>query len=217
MTADPGNRVLRAKDRIRLPALRWWQWRRFTSALAGLSILVAACSAGATGSTTTTVTTPATSPSTAVVCDAPTPLFPVAAVRDGPAGSCREWIDKSHGRAVNATTGSATIWSRRTEYGTALVVGAVHTLGLGWFGEADSPVTESMVNPGDLVGVARLFLIRPAGNKKPRQAGHEANPLNNLIHCLLVSRFPERSHFALGLLTDLSPSVFQELRLDSPL
>jgi len=129
-----------------------------------LSILVAACSAGATGSATTTATILATSAPTPVACDAPTPLFPVAAVRDGPAGSCQEWIERSQGRTVNATTGSATIWSRRSEYGTALVVGAVHTLGLGWFGEADSPVTESMVNPGDLVGVARLFLIRPDGS-----------------------------------------------------
>jgi hypothetical protein len=73
-------------------------------------------------------------------------------------------LDKSYGRVVRGSTGSATIWSRRTGYGTALVVGAVHTLGLGWFGAADAAVTESLVDPGDLVGVPRLFLIRSDGS-----------------------------------------------------
>ncbi len=75
-----------------------------------------------------------------------------------------EWVDRSYGRAVRGSTASATIWSRRSEYGTALIVGAVHTLGLGWFGPADTAVSESIVDPGERVGVARLFLIRPDGS-----------------------------------------------------
>ena len=127
-------------------------------------MLFAACSADATGTTTTTVATPATSAPPPVACDRPTSLFLVEAVLDGPAGSCLEWVDRSYGRAVQGSTGSATVWSRRSEYGTALVVGAVHSLGLGWFGAAGTAVTESMVNPGDLTGVPRLFLIRPDGS-----------------------------------------------------
>ena len=127
-------------------------------------MLVAACSSGAAGSTTTTVTTPATSTPTPVACDRPTPLFRVEAVLDGTDGSCLEWVDTSYGRAVQVSTGSATVWSRRSEYGTALVVGAVHSLGLGWLGAADTAVTESMVNPADMIGVPRLFLIRPDGS-----------------------------------------------------
>jgi len=75
-----------------------------------------------------------------------------------------EWVDRSYGRAVLGSTGSAAIWTRRTEYGAALIVGAVHTLGLGWFGPADTTVAESMVNPGDQIGIPRLFLIRPDGS-----------------------------------------------------
>ena len=43
-------------------------------------------------------------------------------------------------------------------------MGALHTLGLGWFGTADIAVSESIVNPDELTGVPRLFLIRPDGS-----------------------------------------------------
>jgi hypothetical protein len=127
-------------------------------------MLIAACSADASSSTTTTVTIPATSGPAPVACDHPTPLFPVEAVLNGPDGPCLEWVDKSYGRVAQGSTGSATIWSRRSEYGNALVVGAVHTLGLGWLGAADTAVVEAMVNPGNLTGIPRLFLIRPDGS-----------------------------------------------------
>jgi hypothetical protein len=129
-----------------------------------MSMLVAACSGDATGSTTTNVTIPTTSAPSPAGCDQPTPLFPIEAVLEGPDGPCLEWVNKSYGRVAQGSTGSATIWSRRSESGTALVVGAVHTLGLGWLGAADTAVTESMVNPGGLTGIPRLFLIRPDGS-----------------------------------------------------
>ncbi len=100
---------------------------------------------------------------TPVGCDDVSPLFAVEEVLDGAGGSCREWVDSSFGRAVRGSTGSASIWSRRSEYGTVLVVGAVHTLGEGWFGPSDTAVMESIVNPEDQTGVPRLFLIRPDG------------------------------------------------------
>ena len=101
---------------------------------------------------------------TAVACDDVTALFAVEAVLDGSGGSCREWVDISLGRAVRGSTGSASIWSGRSEHGTALVVGAVHTLGQGWFGPADTTVVESIVNPENQTGVARLFLMRKDGS-----------------------------------------------------
>jgi hypothetical protein len=69
-----------------------------------------------------------------------------------------------YGRAILGTTGSATVWSRRTETGTALIVGAVHTLGEGWFGGSNTPVAESIVDPGSWTGVPRLFLVLPDGS-----------------------------------------------------
>ena len=97
-------------------------------------------------------------------CDDVSPLFVVEEVLDGAGGSCREWVDSSFGRAVRGSRGSASIWSRRSEHGTVLVVGAVHTLGEGWFGPSDTAVMESIVNPEDQIGVPRLFLIRPDGS-----------------------------------------------------
>jgi hypothetical protein len=128
-------------------------------------MIVAACSDGPNGNdpSTTTATTLVTSAPVPDSCDDLTSLFPVDSVLESPSGSCLEWVNRSYGRAIQATTGSATIWSRRTEHGTALVVGAVHTLGEGWFGPSNTAVTESIVNPGSLTGIARLFLIRPDG------------------------------------------------------
>ncbi len=101
---------------------------------------------------------------TPVACDDVTALFAVEEVLDGARGSCREWVDSSLGRAVRGSTSSASIWSGRSEHGTVLVVGAVHTLGQGWFGPTDTAVVESIVNPEDQIGVPRLFLIRPDGS-----------------------------------------------------
>lgn len=141
--------------------------RTFGSWGVALSIVLAACSTGPSGdnpdTTTTTITIPTSSVSIPDACDNLTPLFAVVAVLESPSGSCFDWIDRSYGRIVQGSTGSATIWSRRSEHGTALVVGAVHTLGEGWFGPSNTAVSESIVNPESLTGVARLFLIRPDG------------------------------------------------------
>ena len=140
----------------------------FGSALVVVALVVAACSSGTAdddpGTTTATIAPTATSIPGPGGCDDVTALFSVEAVLDGPAGRCLDWVDRSYGRAVQGSTGSATIWSRRSDYGTALIVGALHTLGLGWFGPADIAVSESIVNPDELTGVPRLFLIRPDGS-----------------------------------------------------
>ena len=62
------------------------------------------------------------------------------------------------------STGSVSVWSRRTQHGTAVIVGAVHTLGQGWFGPADTAVAEAIVDPSSQMGVPRLFLLLPDGS-----------------------------------------------------
>jgi hypothetical protein len=64
---------------------------------------------------------------------------------------------------VLSSTGSASVWSRNTQHGTALVVGAVHTLGEGWFGPAGTPIEETVWDPGDQIGVLRLHVMLPDG------------------------------------------------------
>lgn len=68
------------------------------------------------------------------------------------------------GRAARGSTGSASVWSRRTGYGTPLVVGAIHTLGQGWFGPEGTDVSESISDPGEQIGVPRLYLVLPDGS-----------------------------------------------------
>lgn len=160
---------------------RWWQgdtvpigyWAgrrrlRASTLLAALmvAVLVLAGCSGSSGEDHTT-TAGAVSPSTIpppADCEEVTSLFPVASIRSTPDHPCLEWIELSIGRAVQGSTGSATVWSRRTENGTALIVGAVHTLGQGWFGAADADVPALMANPAEQTGVPRLFLLRPDGS-----------------------------------------------------
>jgi hypothetical protein len=172
-----------------------WRRIRFASWAIAVTLLVAACGGESIDSPdTTAATAPAPSAPIPGDCGQPTALFPVAAVLNETPGTCREWVERSYGRAVNASTASATIWSRRTEDGTALVVGATHTLGLGWFGDPDTAVPESMVDPGDMTGVPRLFLIRPDGSGPDDlaspwfglyNAAIVAERNNNLLHDLL--------------------------------
>ena len=100
----------------------------------------------------------------AVVCEDVTALFAVDVVLQSPGGSCWQWVDNSIGRAVQGSTGSASIWSQRSEHGTALIVGSVHTLGQGWFGPEDNAVAEAITNHEEQTGVARLFLTRADGS-----------------------------------------------------
>ena len=172
--------------RLALPALS------LTTAL----LVLAGCGGGAAPDPmdTTTATTPATSSPAITDCDGPTPLAPVTRFLDTAPQPCRVWVDAAYGRVVNATTGSATVWSRRTEHGTALVVGAVHTLGLGWLGAADTAVSESLQNPAETMGIPRLFLIRSDGSGLENLASPwfglynpaiAAERNNNLLHDLL--------------------------------
>ena len=131
--------------------------RRRPRAFRGLSIFAlaavlalggAACGGSSSDDLDAPATSVTTTPSTTVgrvpdACDEVTGLFPVAAVLDASGSPCGRWVDRSIGRAVRGSTGSASVWSRRTEHGTVLIVGAVHTLGQGWFGPADTAVADS--------------------------------------------------------------------------
>lgn len=135
--------------------------------LAAIALGAAGCSGGegsgvpTTRGATLTTTAPA---GPHVACTEPSPLFEVSAFRESPASDCEDWVERSIGRTVRASTGSASVWSRRTDNGTALIVGAVHTLGQGWFGPAGSEIPEAITDPGAQIGIPRLFLVLPDGS-----------------------------------------------------
>jgi hypothetical protein len=137
--------------------------RRAVALIATMVIAIASCSSGegGDGTSSTGSTTASTTAAAPVSCDRVTQLFAVA---DTPAGSCATWIDLAVGRAVNGSTGSATVWTRRTNHGTALIVGAVHTLGQGWFGTEGTAIEEAVIDPGAQTGIPRLFLWLPNGS-----------------------------------------------------
>ena len=135
-------------------------------ALAVLLASGAACSSGDGGAATTftSTTTPTTTSVLPDSCDRVTPIFAVADLGDGTATDCAEWIDRSSGRAVLGSVGSASVWSRSTGHGTALIVGAVHPLGEGWFGPSGTAVEQTVWDPAAQVGVLRLHLMLPDGS-----------------------------------------------------
>ncbi len=142
-------------------ALRGTTW-----ALAVLLASVSACASGDSGVATTFIatTTPTTTSLSPDSCDRITAVFLVADLADRPATDCATWIDRSSGRAVLGSVGSASVWSRSTGHGTALIVGAVHTLGEGWFGPGGTAVEETVWDPAAQVGVLRLHLMLPDGS-----------------------------------------------------
>ncbi len=97
-------------------------------------------------------------------CDDVTVLFSAEQVLAEPDGDCFAWVDAVHGRVVRQSVGSASIWSRRAEAGPGVLTGAVHTLGVGWFGPEGTDIPERMSNPADTTGVPRLFLFLPDGS-----------------------------------------------------
>ena len=65
------------------------------------------------------------------VCQPNIPLFSVKDALSDPTHPCREWVYMVQGRVTKNSFASASVWSLRTEAGTALVVSALHTLGEG--------------------------------------------------------------------------------------
>lgn len=152
--------------------------RHHTWIIAMLLVGASACSASDDASTTTSALPDS--------CNEVTTTFAAGAVTDAPTNDCREWISKSSGRAVLGSVGSASVWSRNTGNGTALIVGAVHTLGEGWFGPAGSAIEETLWDPADQIGVLRLYLRLPDGSA----TDPEASPLFMLYNPAIA---PERN------------------------
>ncbi|MHA2403958.1 MAG: hypothetical protein ACXADH_13265, partial [Candidatus Kariarchaeaceae archaeon] len=72
----------------------------------------------------------------------------------------REWVYKLQGRVPKNSQMSASIWSLRTDAGTALIVSAIHTLGEGYLGSGGSLIEERLGNPDEKPGASRIFLVK---------------------------------------------------------
>ncbi|MFW2338848.1 MAG: S1 family peptidase [Acidimicrobiia bacterium] len=143
-----------------------WNSRRVITTAIALTLALAGCGNDtSSGSAISTLPAPTTTArANTVSCDRATGLFAAASVVDPLDGWCGEWVDLARGRAIRGSTGSASLWTRRTEHGTALIVGAIHTLGQGWFGPENTAVEAQLVDPGAEMGVLRLFLSHPDGS-----------------------------------------------------
>ncbi len=94
------------------------------------------------------------------VCQPVTPLFSVVEVISDQDHPCREWVYKLQGRVAKNSQASASVWSLRTETGTALVVSALHTLGGGYLGPGGSLIEERLRDPAEEPGATRIFLVK---------------------------------------------------------
>lgn len=94
------------------------------------------------------------------VCQPITPLFSVKDVISDQTHPCREWVYMVQGRVTKNGHSSASVWSLRTEAGTALVVSALHTLGEGYLGPGGSLIEERLENPAEKPGATRIFLVK---------------------------------------------------------
>lgn len=98
-------------------------------------------------------------------CSEVTELFLAGAVLSDPDHACHDWLDAVHGRVARSSGASASVWTRRTEFQTAVITSAVHTLGVGFIGPAEIDIEESLVDPSaaENGGVARIRLIGEEG------------------------------------------------------
>jgi len=93
-------------------------------------------------------------------CQPITPLFSVKDVLSDQTHPCWEWVYMIQGRVTKNSHMSASVWSLRTEAGTALVVSAVHTLGEGYLGPGGSLIEERLGDPTEKPGATRIFLVK---------------------------------------------------------
>jgi hypothetical protein len=99
------------------------------------------------------------------VCAPSDTLLEVFDTLDDADHPCRSWIDETHGRVARSASASAAVWSRSTPAGTALLVSAVHTLGVGWFGPANTEIQAELRDPSQDIGVVRLVFVAPEGGE----------------------------------------------------
>ena len=121
--------------------------------LLATALILTACGGPSPATTTPTTTTPPT------VCQSVAPLFSVAEAISDQDHPCRELLYKLQGRVTKNSQSSASVWSLRTEAGTALIVSALHTLGEGWLGPGGSLIEERLRDPTEKPGATRIFLF----------------------------------------------------------
>jgi len=135
-------------------------------------------------------------------CAQITNLFSVQDLLDVAGHPCRDWVDGVYGRVARSSFASATIYTRNTSFGTGVLLSAVHTLGVGWFGPASTDIPAMVHHPIDETGVARLFLIEENGSALSTLA----SPLFNLYNPALSAEtnrdqfrdIPPREDFYFG-------------------
>jgi hypothetical protein len=98
------------------------------------------------------------------ICQTVSPLFSVEEVISDQDHPYYEWVYMLQGRVTKNSYASASVWSLRTEAGTALVVSALHTLGEGYLGPGGSLIEERLGDPTEKPGATRIFLVKEDGS-----------------------------------------------------
>jgi len=147
-----------------------WRVYGFLSLAVAFIFFILACGESAIPTPTPMPTPTATLSSTAIptatpdspkrLCQPVTPLFSVVEVISDQDHPCWEWVYKLQGRVTKNSQQSASVWSLRTEAGTALVVSALHTLGQGYLGPGGSLIEERLRDPAEEPGATRIFLVK---------------------------------------------------------
>jgi hypothetical protein len=91
-------------------------------------------------------------------------LFPVNDVLSDENHPLYEWVYNLQGRVAKNSHMSASIWSLRSEAGTALLVSAIHTLGEGYLGPGGSVIEDRLTDPADQPGATRIYLVKEDGS-----------------------------------------------------
>ncbi|RJO65657.1 MAG: hypothetical protein C4523_15580 [Myxococcales bacterium] len=158
-------------------------------------------------------------------CDEATALFPVAPLLERPDHPCHGLLSRTYGRAVKGgASGSASVWTRATPFGTAIVASAAHVLKGFDADDADSPPT--LFNPENEPGFLFVRLPESGAGGADSQASasfllfHPAIPADQkrdgYSHIL-----PRRDFFLLAadgqlLSTDPAPGVPEPIQPTSP-
>jgi len=93
-----------------------------------------------------------------------TPLFSVAEIISDQDHPYQEWFYNLQGLVPKNGYSSASVWSLRTEAGTALIVSAMHTLGEGYLGPGGSLIEERLGDPDEKPGATRIHLVKEDGS-----------------------------------------------------
>ena len=77
---------------------------------------------------------------------------------------CRLWAIATHGRVARVSFASGAIWTRRTFYGTGILVSAAHVLGEGALGPGGSDIPELLQDPTMVTGIIGTVLPQTNGS-----------------------------------------------------